>query len=109
MFTILLHFWGHCGVPVDLDPLLLGQAQQLSKEQKDMSEIASLEKLELHLSYAPGYRMRGQSSSGSALEAFFSEIKYSSFEKARKESNHALHTSAKPQKNGAASYQLKIR
>jgi hypothetical protein len=73
-----------------------------------MSEIATLEKLELHLSHAPGYRLQGQRSGGSALEAFFSEIRYSSFEKARQEAAHDLHTGSKPQKNGAANYQLKI-
>ena len=73
-----------------------------------MSEIASLEKLELHLSHAPGYQARRQSSSGSALEAFFSEIRYSSFEKARAEVGSSLFTENKPQKNGAANYQLRI-
>lgn len=72
-----------------------------------MSEIATLEKLEIHLSHAPGYRARRQSSSGSALEAYFSEIRYSSFEKAR-EVGSSLFTDNKPQKNGAANYQLRI-
>ena len=74
-----------------------------------MSEIATLETLELHLSYAPGYRISRNQSKGSALESFFSEIRYSSFEKSQRRASYPLYTGSKPNKNGAAAYKLTIR
>ena len=56
------------------------------------SQIASLDKLEQHLSHAPGYLRRN-----SRVEAFFNEINYSSFR-----TEHQLTTSLKPQKNGTS-------
>lgn len=75
-----------------------------------MSEIATLENLELHLSHAPGYRISRNHSKGSALESFFSEIRYSSFEqKTEGRASYPLYTGSKPNKNGAAAYKLTIR
>ena len=56
------------------------------------SQIASLDKLEQHLSHAPGYLRRS-----SRVEAFFTEINYSSFR-----TEHQLTTTLKPQKNGTS-------
>lgn len=44
-----------------------------------MSEIAELAKLELHLSHAPTVKENGSAINGSRLEAYFSEINYSTF------------------------------
>ena len=48
-----------------------------------MSEIATLENLEIHLSHSPSFRSHAlanhNGSRRSALESFFSEIRYSSF------------------------------
>ena len=75
-----------------------------------MSEIATLESLELHLSYAPGYRITRNQSKGSALESFFSEIRYTSFEEnTETRASYPLYTGSKPNKNGAAAYKLTIR
>ena len=49
-----------------------------------MSEIATLEKLEIYLSHAPNFRPQtlanGNHYRKSALESYFSEIRYSSFQ-----------------------------
>jgi len=76
-----------------------------------MSEIATLETLELHLSHAPGYRISRNHSKGSALESFFSEIRYTSFEeeKAAGRATYPFYTGSKPNKNGAAAYKLTFR
>lgn len=77
-----------------------------------MSEIATLAKLETFLSQpsqGSAGVVRVTRSKGSLMEAYFSEIQYSSF--ANSAAQHTLYTDIKPVKqNGAApEYRLDIR
>lgn len=71
----------------------MGAQLQVSNQAGELqfSEIATLERLELYLSHAPGMAPRK-----SKMEAFFHEISYSSFQ-----AGHPLKTSLKPAKNGS--------
>jgi hypothetical protein len=60
-----------------------------------MSEIATLEKLEIHLSHAPNFRPHTLANR-SALESYFSEIRYSSFKAENANSAKAARITYKP-------------
>lgn len=61
-----------------------------------MSEIATLAKLEIHLSQSPSISR----SKGSLLEAYFTEINHGSF--ANSAAQHVLTTDLKPSKHNSA-------
>lgn len=77
-----------------------------------MSEIATLAKLELHLSQSPNHGstavVKVSRPKRSLLEDYFSEIQYASFGQ-NGAAAHTLTTNQKPQKHNAGSgYQLTL-
>lgn len=74
-----------------------------------MSEIATLDKLELHLSHSAASAPRATATSqGSALEAFFSEIRYSSFGQESTQKGQTRPSQVKVKNGTSLGYRLRL-